>query len=338
MIVSSNEGIPFEVAKIKNDMSNPSNFQSQAYRRPPRTSPEPDTYDFSRREKFSHDQIRFLERVFGKFVEGITTKLAPMLQVRFQARLLEIRTLDYGEYLSVLPDPNPVLVFEAEKGVRGFIDIDFDLAFAIFDRLMGGKGVPPREELRPYFTELEETILDNCFQSMLSAYGEAWSEVKEVTPVKEKIEFNPNSVYICNPSDKIVTASCQLDVAHAQGLINICLPFHYLYNAIPKRSFDEFMLTTTFQSTKDDGLVFPESIHNARVPLSVSLGSTQLLFQELLSVEVGDTIRLSTEVTEPLRVKVNGKTKFLGQPGVREGRLAVRVNKVLNEGDEEYDE
>jgi len=35
---------------------------------------------------------------------------------------------------------------------------------------------------------------------------------------------------------------------------------------------------------------------------------------------------------------VNGRTKFLGSPGIKEGKLAARVSRVLEEGEEDGDE
>ncbi|MCA9792226.1 MAG: flagellar motor switch protein FliM [Candidatus Eremiobacteraeota bacterium] len=296
------------------------------------------TFDFRQTEKFTSDQNRFLEKIFVGFSEAVVTQLAPLLQSRFQMELIKLKTFPYHSYLNSLPEPTPVLVFRLNDNTSGFIDIDFDLSFAIFERLMGGKGALPREELRPYFTDLEKAILKKPLGRILGAFGEAWKDVGQVEAQFQSLEFNPNAVYICAPSETMVVTAFQVDVAHAQGLLNVCVPFRYLKEMIPKRSFDEFMLTTTFQAPKDDKIVYAEHIHNAKVPISVSLGRAELLFQELLTIEVGDTIRLDSEIRDPLRIKVNNKTKFLGQPGIKDGRLAAKINRVLQEGDEEYDE
>lgn len=296
------------------------------------------TYDFRQTDKFSSDQHKFLEKIFKGFSEAVVTHVAPLLQSRFHMELISIKTRSYHSYLNSLPDPTPVMVFRASETVSGFVDIDFDLSFAIFDRLMGGKGAPPREHIRNFFTDLEQAILKKPLARILTAYTEAWRDVQTVDAQFQSLEFNPNAVYICAPSESMVVTAFSVEVAQAQGLLNLCLPFRYLKEMIPKRSFDEFMLTTTFQAPKDDKIIFPETIHNAKVPISVSLGRAELLFQELLTIEVGDTIRLDSEIREPLRIKVNNRTKFLGQPGIKDGRMAAKVSRVLQEGDEEYDE
>ena len=201
--------------------------------------------------------------------------------------------------------------------------------------------MPPREESRGFLTELEKTILKRPFSKMLSAYGLAWKEFKDVDPQFQAFELNPNAVHICPPSETMVVTTFQVDMGQSQGLINLVIPFRYLKVSIPRSSFDEFVLsrqTTIGTAGASVTPLFATKIGTAKVPVSVSLGRAELLFRELLGIEVGDTIRLDSEIREPLRIKVNGRTKFLGSPGIKDGKLAARVSKVLDDGDEDYDE
>lgn len=298
----------------------------------------PSDYDFRRTEKFTSDQNRFLQKIFSDFAESTVQKLAPLLKSRYNMELISIKTRSYHSYLNSLPDPTPVLVFGINETVSGFLDVDFELAFSLFERLLGGRGGPPPENLRPFFTDLEKTILKIPFLKILASYGEAWSDVQKIEPKFQSLEFNPNAVYICSPSEIMVVTSFQVDLAQSRGLLSLCVPFKHLKEIIPKKSFDTWTHTTNLNLPSDGSIVFPETIHNAKVPVSLSLGRAELLFQELLTIEVGDTIRLDREITEPLKVKVNDHTKFFGQPGIKDGRIATKIVKVLEEGDDEYDE
>ncbi len=297
-------------------------------------------YDFRQKDKFTSDQNRFLHQLFRTFAESVVTQLAPLLQARFQMELISFKLRSYHSYLNSLPEPTPVMVFHIGQEASGFIDLDYELAFSMFERLMGGKGSPPRDKIRSYFTDLEKRILQVPLLRMLVAYSHAWKDVKEVECHFATLEFNPNAVYICSPSETMVVSTYQVDVARAQGLMNLVLPFKYLKETIPRQSFDEFILTKapTANSSQNVAPIFAKNLEKARVPVSVSLGRAELLFQELLSVEVGDTIRLDSDIQAPLKIKVNGKTKFLGQPGIKDNKLACKITKVLEEGDEEFDE
>ena len=298
-------------------------------------------YDFRQTEKLTQDQKKFIERVFVSFSETVITKLAPMLQARFSMQLMTSVPRTYVSYLNSLAETTPMLIFGLEQDVKGFVDMDFDLAFALFDRLMGGKGQPPQPDVRRYFSDLEKAILQKPFTQFLEAYTQAWKDFKPVKPQLLSVEFNPMAVHIASPSELMFVIPFQAELAEAHGSINVVLPFHYLRDCIPKASFDEFMLSKTSVPTTPQPPATPQlakHIEKAKIPITVSLGRAELLFQELLSLEVGDTIRLDTEISQPLRVKVSGQTKFLGHPGTKDSKLACKISRVLQDGDEELDE
>ncbi len=297
------------------------------------------SYDFRKTEKFSGDQNKFLERVFIAFSESVITNLAPVLKSKFNMELLSIVPRSYHSYLNSLPETTPMMIFKLDPEVQGFIDIDFSLAFALFERLMGGKGQPPRDDSRNYFTDLEKAILQTPLTKLLDAYQAAWKDIKPVKPQLTTLEFNPMAVHIASPSELMVIIPFQVEIASASGLINVVLPFRYLKECIPKGNFDEFMLTQkTTPGQGNQQSVLSVKLESAKVPLVVTLGRAELLFQELLSLSVGDTIRLDSEISQLLRVRVNDQTKFLGYPGSKDGKLACKIERVLQDGDEEFDE
>ena len=316
--------------------------------RGPRRAQGANPYDFRQTEKFTADQNRFLNKLSVSFAENVVTQMAPLLQIRFNMELLRFQLRAYSNYLNNLPDPSPMLVFRLDGESQAFLDFDFDLTFAIFEKLMGGRGLPPREDARGYLTDLERAILRRPLSRILAGYGQAWKEFKAVDPQWESLELNPNAVYLYPPGETMVVSAFQVDLGQTKGIVNAVVPFRYLKASIPKSSYDEFVLTRSANSNTIGGggsnplasitPIFATKIGGAKVPVSMALGRAELLFRDLLTLEVGDTIRLDTEIREPLRIKVNGRTKFRGFPGVKEGKLAARISQVLEEGDEEYDE
>lgn len=299
-----------------------------------------DPYDFKQAEKFSQDQQKFLERIFNQFAENVVSMLAPLLQTKIQVELLHLRQRQYHAYLNSLQDPTTLIVFKIDPETKGFYAVDFDLSFALLDRLMGGKG-QPLEEVR-YFTDLEKAVIQKPLMKFLEGYGEAWREIQNFKLQFDSMEFNPLAVHIASPSEMMVVVTFQSQFAQAQGNIEVVVPFRHLRNIIPRASFEEFMLTRTTQTGSQAPAALPlfaKNLEAARVPISVELGKSEVMFQDLLSIEIGDRIKLEMDIKEPLRIKVNEKTKFLGYPGqTPDGKMAIRITKVLAEGDEEFEE
>jgi len=59
------------------------------------------------------------------------------------------------------------------------------------------------------------------------------------------------------------------------------------------------------------------------------LGTTVIHPGEILRWQVGDTIMLGKDVTDPLVVKVEGIPKFKGFPGVSRGNKAIQITQVI---------
>lgn len=306
---------------------------------PQRNLGRADRYDFKKGEKLTHDQERFVRQIFVNFSENTMIQLGTLLQTRVQMELLDVRQRAYSQFINSLPDPTTIFIFRVDPETRGLVCIDFSLSFALLDKLMGGKGVP-LEEVR-YFTDLEKAVIQKPLSRVLDSYQIAWKDVKDFAPQYTDMEFNPQAVHIVTPNETMVVITFQAHIAQARGAIDLCIPFRHLKENIPKSSFDEFLLSRTTQTQAPPAQavtpIFAKGIEAAKVPVVVELGKAELMFQELLYLEVGDCIKLDVEVTSPLKIKINDKPKFLGRPGVKENKMSVQITKVIAEGDEEFE-
>jgi flagellar motor switch protein FliM len=52
---------------------------------------------------------------------------------------------------------------------------------------------------------------------------------------------------------------------------------------------------------------------------------------ELLHLEPGDILRTNIALTGDVQVRIGGKTRALGRPGISKGKMSVKVSKVLRE-------
>jgi flagellar motor switch protein FliM len=72
----------------------------------------------------------------------------------------------------------------------------------------------------------------------------------------------------------------------------------------------------------------PAHLEEVRLELSVLLGEVELALDDLLALEVGDVIPLSTKVGEPLDVTIEGRRRGSAILGRHRGALAVRVQET----------
>ena len=295
-------------------------------------------YDFRQTDKFSADQQKFLQRVLTRYGEALTSSLARMLRTKLAVDLKEIRVAPFQAFQQAIGEGSTIVVFRLNQEHRGAISLDFAFGSTLLDLRMGGRGIP-REQLAPY-GDVERAVFRSTSRYLTEAYRVAAQDIHDVLPEVESLEFNPLALHLGGLNDAMVLAEFSAQAGMGRGRLIFCLPFQYLKAVVPRASFDEFLLSRTTQTHSGGAStpLFAKNLEAAKVPVTVELGQTEVLFQDLLGIEVEDVIRLDTEISEPLRIKVNNRIKFLGRPGISEKRVAVKIEKVLTEGDEILEE
>ena len=296
-----------------------------------------DRYDFTKVEKLALDQERFLEKVLIHFAELLTALFVSVLRLRVQVKWENNDYVSYDVYTHSLVDPSALNIFNIEGfNARGVIFLEFPLCLSILDRLLGGKGQPISEDNR--LTELEEVIFCKLVQKVLGQFTEAFKEIKEFTVQHEKMECNPQAVQLYSPNEPMAIANFRVRIGETPGDMKICLPLQFLKPVIPKVKAPDLLTKTTTVKGQKSITSNPTILESAKIGIVVELGRSEIMFQDLVNIGVGDVVRLNTSIENALRVKIQGKTKFLGRPGVREKKVALQICKVVQEGDEEFEE
>jgi flagellar motor switch protein FliM len=69
----------------------------------------------------------------------------------------------------------------------------------------------------------------------------------------------------------------------------------------------------------------PQIVQEVPVLIVAELGRLKVGLRSLLELQVGQVLRLSTAVDDPVRIEVEGLKKFFGSPVVSRGQLAVEI-------------
>lgn len=292
-------------------------------------------------EKFTPEQWRLLNHLHKQFAEFLAAHLTPVLQLRAQVDLKEAKQESFKELLDRLPTPTLVAIFNIDDKSKGLFAIDVSIALAILDYVLGGKG-EILEEARE-LTEIEKVLFQNQILSkFLSTYDEIWKEFAPSSNLKfESLEFSPGNLVIYSYGELVVSAEFTLRVGIASGRVVLVLPFKYVREVIP-RNLEQLTTQTFLRKTQEPvapgSPMMGKKIETTKLNVSVELGNCEVLFQDLLSLEEGDTLVLGTKRGEPLQIKVAERTKFLGKPGASDKKIAVRITDIIEEGDESFDD
>jgi flagellar motor switch protein FliM len=291
-------------------------------------------YDFKRALRFSKDQIRSLTRIHENFARLLTTFFSAQLRTYVQISVASVDQIPYEEFIRSIPKMTILNVFEVPplEG-RILMEVNPNIAYAMMDRMMGGKGTSVNKV--DNLTEIETKIMSASFERAFEHLREAWETIAEIDPILADFEVNPQFLQMVSPNETVIVISLNTTIGDTSGMINICIPHVVLEPIIPKLSVHYWMQTEKKDREPEVITRLEKNIEQAVLPITVDLGTSQITIQDFLMLDIGDVIELNQTIEEPLVVKVGNIPKFIAQPGKLNKKVAIQVLDALKEGDDE---
>ena len=127
---------------------------------------------------------------------------------------------------------------------------------------------------------------------------EPWRNVVEINPVLERIETNSQFAQIISPNDMIAIVTLNVKIGDVEGFMNICLPFFTL-ETVMERLNTKYWYSNMQEQKEEELEEYIESlIKRVDVPVKALLGRTHIAVTDFINIQVGDIIRLSTDVEQ----------------------------------------
>ena len=80
--------------------------------------------------------------------------------------------------------------------------------------------------------------------------------------------------------------------------------------------------------TAEEIVVIKNTLNQVPLLVNTILGTTQLSFNDLIKLKVGDVISLDNKITDHLSLEIDEMPKFFGTPGVSGKKLAIKITSV----------
>ena len=289
-------------------------------------------YDFKRPTKFSKEHLRTLEIIYEHYGRLLSTSLPIYLRKNIQISVASSETVIFSEFTNALSNPVILGIVNFQPlGGTIIIELATQLGYAMIDRMLGGSG-EPLDKNRD-FTEIEMTIVEKMMVVCMQLMREPWKNVVDLNPVMERIETNSQFAQVIAPNDMIAIVTLNMKIGEVEGFMNICLPFFTLEAVMDKLNTKYWYANMQEQREEDFEEYIEALIKRVDVPVKAVLGKTKVSVNDFVNLQVGDIIRLDTEVEQDLKVYVGNIKKFTALPGTSKDRNAVRVTSVIREGE-----
>lgn len=287
-------------------------------------------YDFKRPVKFSKEHLRTLEIIFEHYGRLLSTNLQVHLRKNVQVTVSSSETVTFSEFSNALSSPVILSIINfAPLSGNILMELSLNIGYVIIDRMLGGQGTAL--ERTKDFSEIEMAILEKILVVCMQLLREPWKNVVEINPVLDRIETNPQFAQIIAPSDMIAIVTLNVKIGEVEGMMNICLPYFTLEDIMDNLN-TKFWYSTIHEASDENYEEYLESlVKRVSVPVRAVLGTSSVSVNDFMNLQLGDIIRLDSEIDGDLMVYVGNIKKFTAVPGSSKEKYAVQVTSVLGE-------
>lgn len=294
-----------------------------------RTDVEVEKYDFTNPSRLSRDHLKALNAIHTIYARNLSSALSMTLRTPVEMECNTIEQITYGEYLSSLFDPTCIGIFSMQplKGM-GMLEISIPLVFPIIETLLGGSSLP--RTFNRGLTIVEEKLISKVMENALSILQDSWQRRINVEIKLERLESNPQFIQAAASGDPVILILFNVRLQRINSLMSICFPFLTIQQALASLRREESSPIDD-ESRKLYRNLVEDHMKRLRVQVSVRYPSSPVTLRELLSLKKGDIIALQNAKRDQVEVFISGRKKFIGKPGMANGRRAVQIQEMYSE-------
>ncbi|MDI9499711.1 MAG: flagellar motor switch protein FliM [Clostridiaceae bacterium] len=291
------------------------------------------THDFRRASKFAKDHIKTLNIIYDNYARLVTNFLTGYLRTLVQVDVVSVEALPYSDFSNSVANPVIMAVVDfAPLSGSIIFEIEPHIAYALVDRILGGKG-STMERVRE-FTEIELAIIERITIQMLNLMREPWENVLSIRPRLDKIETNAQFAQIVAQNETVALITLSARIGEADGMMNICIPHMVVEPIVSKLSTRFWFSNVEKEATPEMKRDIEKGVQSTAVPVKAVLGRTKITVGDFLELQSGDVLALDSGVNEELEVRVGDLLKFYAIPGVRKNKVAVKITRVVKKEEE----
>ena len=279
----------------------------------------------------NYERLPMLEVVFDRLVRMMTTSLRNFTSDNVEVSLDNITSIRFGDYLNSIPLPAILSVFRAEEWDNyGLIMVDSSLIYSIVDVLLGGRRgtAAMRIEGRPY-TTIERNLVERMVSVILHDMCAAFEPLSPVNFTQERVETNPRFATIARPANAAILIKLRIDMEDRGGRLELLLPYATL-EPVRELLLQMFMGEKFGRDSIWENHLATE-LWATEVDIQAVLDEQEMSLNEILKMEVGDTVMLNASPSSPVVLRCGGIGMVSGKMGRSGQNIAVKVDKTLRQ-------
>jgi flagellar motor switch protein FliM len=278
-------------------------------------------YNFRRPDRISKEQMHALQFLHERAARNLSTSLSAYMRTTINLSVASVEQFSYQEFLATLADPTAFYALSISGFDEvGAVEISPAVAFAMIERMLGGKGEPNAVN-RP-LTEIEQNVVDEVVGLILNGLAEAWRAVTLLSFGIRARETRPQMLQVAAPNEIVLAVVFDLKVGELRGNINLCIPTNVVEKA--GTQFSQAWQRQRRDLTQSERRWMDENVLRVPIPIVPQI-RTRLSAGAVMALRTGEIVSLPLAADKAIDVYAGGTRKLTGRLASDNGRLMVMV-------------
>ncbi len=287
-----------------------------------RVSKEIKSYDFIHPDKLSKVHLRVLQSLMSSLEKIWAGTLSNSLKREVSVEFISLEQTSYATYAGSLSEHSLVfgLLLGQLAGI-GLLGVSADLAISMVDRMAGGDGKLQQDHRN--LTLIEKTIIKRLVEKLAFDVRTALKPVTDIMITVEEMYDSTDDVQL-SQEEMLLVAGFNWSLPTGEFKAALAFPVN-AFDSIRDLLTPEHCMQSSTSTNKGPSTLASELLGSVQVVAAVELGRARVSMQDIVEMGIGDVIRLDRSADEPVTINVQGRTKFLGRPGLVGSKLAVQI-------------
>ncbi len=273
--------------------------------------------DLTGRERRLRGAMQAMGRVAANFARGARRSMPFLVKRRSRIVPGAVVFADAGPDARVATGASyEVLLEEPEGSARACLVLNTEALGVVLEGALGGAGGGSTAALGSVLTVAQSALVSRIVKllidDLIRAIREEVGVIVRLTSAKaiaageeREVEFNDG-----------LGIDCTFEGLGDSARMSLSMGAEALEVALKEQEADD-------PSAGDPR--FAEALHEVPVQVVAELGRVSVGLRRLLTLQVGQILRLSTALDDPAVIRVAGVPKFVGSPVISRGQIAIQI-------------
>ena len=275
----------------------------------------------------SSQRIPNFDITLDNFAQNFGISLTNQLQRTYVVSRSSIETKQFQEVLVDFNNQGAIGILSIDPLKHGcLLHFDSLLAFVLLEAMLGATVDSDSLALDRTLTTIEINILKNIMDGTCSDLQRAFRPFVELEASLIKVENNFRLVSIVEPETEMLVAKFKVTVGDHTGNLTLAIPYISL-EPIREKLKDLMAVTSSKNSWAS---IIEKQLLSMGNTVTARSGIFHLTIKDILALKPGQILDPGYNPNQPVTVLVEGKPKFMAQPGERDGKKAIHITEIIN--------